>query len=361
MKIGLIGLNRTGKTTLFSLLTGKEDAGSFSSGKSSANIGTCTVPDERIDFLSDICKPKKTTYAKIELTDIAGFSVSSDNINSGASKFLNDVRPCDALVHVLRAFESGSVAHDSGNTDPARDFEAVETEMMFADLEMIEKRIGRIKAGKKVTKEHEVEIAILEKCFEQLESGGSLSDADLTESERILIRGFAFLTEKPRLAVVNLDETQWESKAWHNKDKLYELCNGQNIPVLELCIDTEMEISRLPQEDKQLFMTDLGITQSGVATLAQAAYKLLGLISFMTIGEDEVKAWTIDAGTSAKIAAGKIHTDIERGFIRAEVIKYEDLHELGSAAAVKEKGLFRLEGKDYVVSDGDIINFRFNV
>ena len=361
MKIGLIGLNRTGKTTLFRLLTGKDDSANISGGKGSANIGTCTVPDERIDFLSDLCKPKKTTYAKIELTDIAGFSVSDADHSSGASKFLNDVRPCDAIVHVLRAFESESVIHDSTSIDPARDFDAVETEMLFADLEMIEKRIGRIKAGKKITKEHEAEIDLLERCFKHLESGGSVLDMDLTEQERTVTRGFAFLTEKPRLCVVNLDENQWDQKTWTNKDILHDKCANADIPLIELCVDMELEISRLPQEDKQLFMADMGITQSGVSALAKTAYTLLGLISFMTIGEDEVRAWTIEDGTIAKNAAGKIHTDIERGFIRAEVIKYDNLYELGSVTAVKDKGLFRLEGKEYIVIDGDIINFRFNV
>jgi len=361
MKIGLIGLNQTGKTTLFSLLTGKDDSSGFSSSKESVNIGTCIVPDERIDFLSDIYKPKKTTYAKIELTDIAGFSVSDDSRSSGASRFLNDVRPCDAIVHVLRAFESDSVVHDTGSINPVRDLEAVETEMLFADLEMIEKRIGRIQAGKKVTKEHEVEIALLRRCFEWLEKGGSILDMDLSGQERVYTRSFAFLTEKPRLAVVNLDENQWGSKEYPGKDDLCKLCSNLNIPLLELCVDMELEISRLPQEDKQLFMADMEITQSGIAVLAQAAYTLLGLISFITVGDDEVRAWTIEDGLIAKSAAGKIHSDIERGFIRAEVVKYKNLHELGTMPKVKEKGLFRLEGKEYVVEDGDIINFRFNV
>jgi len=361
MKIGLIGLNQTGKTTLFSLLTGKDDGGLLSGGKGAANIGTCTVPDERIDFLSELYKPKKTTYAKIELTDIAGFSVSDDNHSSGAARFLNDVRPCDALVHVLRAFESDSVVHDLDSIDPVRDLEAVETEMLFADLEMIEKRIGRIKAGKKITKENEVEIALLNRCFEWLEKGGSILDMELSQQERVYTRSFAFLTEKPRLAVANLDETGWESKSYPNHEALCEMCKKLNIPLIELCVDMELEISRLPQEDKELFMNDMGISQSGVTTLAQAAYSLLGLISFITVGDDEVRAWTIEEGTAAKTAAGKIHTDIERGFIRAEVVKYNNLFELGSMPKVKEKGLFRLEGKEYVVEDGDIINFRFNV
>jgi len=361
MKIGLIGLNQTGKTTLFSLLTGRDESANLSGGKGSANIGTCVVPDERVDFLSDLYNPKKTTYAKIELTDIAGFSTSTDGRNSGASRFLNDVRPCDAVVHVLRAFESDAVIHDSGSIDPARDLEAVEMEMLFADLEMIEKRIDRIKAGKKVTKEHETEIALLERCFNWLEEGGSILDMELSEQERVFTRSFAFLSEKPRLAVINLDEAQWESKSYPNQKGLRTLCAKLNIPLLELCVEMELEISRLPHDEKQFFLTDMGITQSGLAVLAKAAYGLLGLISFLTIGEDEVRAWTIENGTVARSAAGKIHTDIERGFIRAEVVKYKNLLELGSMPSVKEKGLFRLEGKEYRVEDGDIINFRFNV
>jgi len=361
MKIGLIGLNQTGKTTLFSLLTGKEDATGLTGGKGSTNIGTCTVPDERIDFLSDLYMPKKTTYAKIELTDISGFSISDNDHSSGSARFLNDVRPCDALVHVLRAFDSESVLHDLGSIDPARDLEAVETEMLFADLEMIEKRINRIKSGKKVTKENETEIALLERCFIWLEEGGSILDMELSEQERVFTRSFAFLTEKPRLAVVNMDEPGWEMQSFPGRDVLQALCRKLSIPLLEICAGLELEISRLPREDRRLFMTDMGITQSGITSVAKAVYSLLGLISFMTIGDDEVRAWTIDEGTSAKSAAGKIHSDIERGFIRAEVIKYESLYEFGSMTRVKEKGLFRLEGKEYIVADGDIINFRFNV
>ena len=360
MKIGIIGLNQTGKTTLFDLLTGKKDGSAAAGGKGSSNVGTGLVPDERIDFLSGLYKPKKTTYAKIELTDVAGFSVSGDSHGS-ATKFLNDVRPCDALVHVIRAFESGVVVHDLETIDPARDLEAVETEMLFADLEMIEKRVGRIKAGKKITKENAEELELLERCYEWLEKGGSILEMSLSDDERTAIRNFAFLTEKPRLAVVNLDESQWESKQWPGQDALRSLCEKLNIPLLELCVEMELEISRLPEDDKQLFMEDMSIGQPGVAVLARAVYGLLGLISFLTTGEDEVRAWTIEKGTNARKAAGKVHSDIERGFIRAEVVKYDSIHELGSMAKVKEKGLFRLEGKEYIVVDGDIINFRFNI
>jgi len=371
MKIGLIGLNRTGKTTLFRLLTGKTDAINESqagfAGKNTVNIGTGIVPDERVDFLSQLYKPKKTTYARIELTDVAGFAVSADDHSGGAARFLNDVRPCDALVHVLRAFESDS----QEGVDPAGDLEAVETEMLFADLEMIEKRIARIKAGKKVTKEHEVEIALLERCYKQLEDGGSILDMEMTEPERISIRGFSFLTEKPRLAVLNIDEEQQSKQhqldvpqnevLFSTSEKLQTLCGKINIPLLTLCAQIEMEINNLPIEDRQEFVEDMGIKEPGIEVLAQAIYKLLGLISFLTVGEDEVRAWTIEKETVAQAAAGKIHTDIERGFIRAEVVKYKDIFELGTMARVKEKGLFKLEGKQYIVEDGDIINFRFNV
>ena len=361
MKIGIIGLNQTGKTTLFNLLTGRDYNEGSSGGKGFANVGTCTVPDDRVDFLSGLYKPKKTTYAKIEIIDIVGFSVSDNANSSGAARFLNDVRPCNAIVHVLRAFESEAVVHAPGSINPARDLEAVETEMLFADLEMIEKRIARIKAGKKVTKEHESEIALLERCFSRLEEGGAIADMDISDEERVLIRGFSFLTDKPRLAVVNLDEAGWRLRTWSNQEELHLLCTKLCIPLLELCIDMELEISRLPQDDKQVFMADMGITQPGITALAKALYNLLGLISFLTIGEDEVRAWTIEDGVVARTAAGKIHTDIERGFIRAEVVKYNNLHELGSMPKVKENGLFRLEGKDYTVVDGDVINFRFNV
>ena len=361
MKIGLIGLNQTGKTTLFNLLTGRGDGTSAAGAKGSANIGTGVVPDERVDFLSDLYKPKKTTHARIEFTDVAGFPMSSDGRNSGASRFLNDVRHCDALVHVLRAFESGSVLHDLDSIDPLRDLSAVETEMLVADLEMIEKRIGRIKSGKKVTKEHEAEISFLERCFNWLDKAGAVRDMELSDDELIAIRSYSFLTDKPRLAVVNSDESQWESKSWPNHDALKSLCAKLNIPLLELCVDSELEISRLPEEDKTLFMEDMGISQPGIEVLTKAVYELLGLISFLTVGEDEVRAWTIDKGTVARTAAGKVHSDIERGFIRAEVVKYDNIKELGSMTKVKEKGLYRLEGKEYVVVDGDIIYFRFNV
>ena len=380
MKIGLIGFNQTGKTSLFELLTGKNSIELAGGGKGASNVGTCFIPDERIDFLSDIFKPKKTTYAKIDITDVPGFAPSVDGNNSAAARFLNDVRPCDAIIHVLRAFESDSVMHNSDSIDPAKDLEAIESEMLFADLEMIEKRIGRINSSKKITKENLAEIALLERCFSHLENGGAIRDMELSEEELLAVRGFSFLTEKPRLVVVNLDENQWaDNKSYPGKEALISILsesdndskstqdpsNSQlsilNSQLIELCVMMELEISKLPIEDRQLFIEDLGITEPGISVLAKAAYGIMNLISFLTYGSDEVRAWTIEDGTIAKVAAGKIHSDIERGFIRAEVIKYSDIFELGSIAKVKDKGLFKLEGKEYVVSDGDLITFRFNV
>ncbi|MGI6607109.1 MAG: redox-regulated ATPase YchF [Peptococcia bacterium] len=357
MKIGLIGLPSTGKTTFFNLLTNaKAETGS---GKTEANMGTARVPDKRIDFLSDLYQPRKTIYAQIDFIDIAGLVSGQDGQKSGSGKFLNDVRVCDALVHVLKAFRDPLT--DEGSINPASDLETVETEILFADMELIEKRIERIRAGKKITKENQEELERLEKCYQVLEEGKSMRDVELSEEERTAMRNYAFLTEKPRLAVVNLDEDQYKTKEYPHRAKLVALCAEKNIPLLEICAQMELEIGELGEEDKALFMADLGLTETGIEVLARNVYAHLGLIAFFTVGEDEVRAWTISQGITAKEAAGKIHSDIERGFIRAEVVKYNDIFTLGSMAKVKDNGLFRLEGKTYIVEDGDIINFRFNV
>lgn len=361
MKIGLIGLPLTGKTTLFNLLTHTKATTGMYASKAEANVGTSRVPDKRIDFLSSLFNPKKTTYAQIEFVDIAGLTATQEGQKSGSAKFLNDVRPCDALVHVIRAFHNSDVPRVVEDFSPAKDLEAVELELLFADLELIDKRIERIKTGKKITKENAAELEILEKCYQALEAGSFISDVKLGDEEQVMLRNYAFLTEKPRLAVVNLDEEQFKTGEYPTKSELQKLCKEKNIPLLEICAQLELEISDLEEEDKRIFMEDLGLMETGIELLARNVYERLGLISFFTVGEDEVKAWTIDKGTSAKGAAGKIHSDIERGFIRAEVVKYKDISELGAMNKVKEKGLFRLEGKEYLVEDGDIINFRFNV
>jgi ribosome-binding ATPase len=352
MKIGLIGLAASGKTTLFSLLT---ESGGDAAARMEAHIGMARVPDGRIDFLSAMYKPRKTIYAQIEFTDIPGFAPGS-----GGHHFLNAARNVDALVQVVRAFANPLVPHPADTIDPGRDLDLLHSELLLADLEIVEKRIERLVSGKqKQTDQNELDL--LRQCQEILEGEGRLDSMALDDTQAELVSGYAFLTLKPLLVVVNLDEEQWRSGDYPGKEKLEKYSAGQSVPLVPVCAKTEMEISTLPPEERAEFMTDLGISETGIDRLARATYEHLKLISFFTVGEDEVRAWTIDQGTSAKRAAGKIHSDIERGFIRAEVVKYGDLHELGAMTKVKEKGLFRLEGKEYVMQDGDIVNFRFNV
>lgn len=360
MKIGLIGLPMTGKTTIFNLLTNAQDDGTGAAGKTEANIGVAKVPDRRIDFLSSIYKPKKTVYATIEVIDIKGYS-SGNKTKGAANPFLEAVRKVDALVHVVRAFRDSNVVHVEGSIDPFRDIETVNLELLFSDLSIIENRIGRIENAKKITKDMAEELKVLKKCRECLENEKLINTLDLTDEEKQYLKTFQFLTERPQILVINLDEEQFRAGNYEGKDKVKKYVEEKNIPLVEICAKTEYEIQQLDEEDKKLFMEDLGITETGISRLATAMYNYLGLISFLTVGEDEVRAWPIKKGTNAKAAGGKIHSDIERGFIRAEVVKFEDFEKLGSMHKVKEHGLFRLEGKDYIVEDGDIINFRFNI
>lgn len=360
MKIGLVGLPLVGKTTFFNLLTHTHaEISSFASGKTASNIGTAKIPDYRIDFLSGLYNPKKTTYAQIDFTDIPG--LFGGDGSGGGNQFLEDVRKVDALVHVVRAFDNSEAHHVEGSVDPMRDIETVNLELLFADLGIIDNRISRIKSGKKITKENLAELEVLKKCKDGLEGGLLIHQIKLTEEEREQLKTFSFLSEKPMILVINIDEDSLNSNSYPQKDDVLMYAKKRSVPVIEICAKTEMEISELDEEDKLMFMEDLGIKRSGIDVLASTAYDYLGLISFLTTGEDEVKAWTIKKGTEARKAAGKIHSDIERGFIRAEVVKFKDLEALGSMAKTKEKGLYRLEGKEYIVQDGDIINFRFNV
>lgn len=352
MKIGLVGLAGSGKTTLFNLLTEKF-GGAASGAKMAANVGMAKVPDGRIDFLSAMYKPRKTIYAQIEFTDLPGLVP-----NQGGHTFLTAVRNVDALVQVVGAFKEAGLA--GAEIDPWRDLETLHTELLFADLEVVEKRIERLESGKK-KKEQEDELELLQKCREILEGEGRLESLVLKEGQAEMISGYAFLTQKPMMVLVNLDEEEWRSKNYPQKEKLEKYSKEQGVPVVEICAKTEMEIGMLEPAERTEFLSEFGITESGIDRLARATYHHLKLISFFTVGEDEVRAWTIEKGTNARRAAGKIHSDIERGFIRAEVVKYQHLHELGSMVKVKEKGLFQLEGKEYIVEDGDIINFRFNV
>lgn len=347
----------SGKTTLFNLLT--EGHTKPAGSKMAANVGMATVPDPRIDFLSAMYKPRKTTYAQIEFTDIPGLSPEADR--QGGNTFLTAVRNVDALVLALRAFHNEQVPHPAITVDPARDLEILHTELVFADLEVVEKRIERLKAGKKVKDTEQAELELLTNCKEVLEGEGRLENLELTPAQAELLSGYCFLTQKPLLLVVNLDEGQWRLGDYPAKAKLEQYSETHQIPLLAICAQTEMEIGQLPPQERVEFLKDFGITERGIDRLARATYAHLNLISFFTVGEDEVRAWAIKKDTNAKKAAGKIHSDIERGFIKAEVVKYQHLHDLGSMARVKEKGLFQLEGKEYIMQDGDIVNFRFNV
>jgi GTP-binding protein YchF len=362
MKIGLIGLPMTGKTTIFNLLTNAVGAETnIASGKTEANIGIAKIPDKRIDFLADIYKPKKTVYATIEVTDIKGFASGGNAKSSGVNPFLESVRQVDALVHVVRAFRAEDIVHIEGNVDPLRDIETVNLELLFSDLSVIENRINRIETAKKITKEMTEELEVLKKCRDCLEKEKLINTLDLTDEEKQHLKTFQFLTERPLVLVINLDEDQFKAGNYQDKEKIIKYAEEKNITLVEICAKTEFEIAQLEEEDREMFMEDLGITETGISRLAEAMYSYLGLISFLTVGEDEVRAWPVKKGISAKEAGGKIHSDIERGFIRAEVVKYTDFETLGSMQKIKEKGLFKLEGKEYLIEDGDIINFRFNI
>lgn len=361
MEFGIIGLPTVGKTTLFNLLTQANlSTAAFMSGKAEAHSRIARVPDGRIDYLSEMWRPRKTTYAQIKVTEVPGLVQGSSQGMGVGNAFLNAIRQVDALVHVVRAFANDEVQHPADSINPIRDIDTVNVELLLADLQLVENRIKRINEGKK-KKEQELELALMERLQQALENSQPIQSLALSPEERGLIANYAFLTERPQILVINLDEEQFKSGDWPGAAAVKAYAAERKIPLLELCARIEMEISQLDPADRDLFMADLGITESGISRLARAAYDHLGLISFLTVGEDEVRAWTIRQGTTAKEAAGKIHSDIERGFIRAEVVAYNDLKAAGSMAKARDQGHFRLEGKEYIVHDGDIINFRFNV
>lgn len=362
LSCGIIGLPTVGKTTFFNLLTNLNmETSAFYSGKTSTNINTATVPDERVDYLTNMFHPKKTTYAQIEIIDVPGLVKGASQGQGTGNEFLGAVQDTDALVHILRAFKNPQVLHVDDTIDIIRDLETVNMELLFADLQLIETRLARINSGKKKKMENPLEETVLLQIQEALENEQPINTIDFSSEEREAIKHMTFLTDKPMLLVVNLDEDQFKKGIYPQKEALQAYGEEHQMIVLEICAQVEAEISQLDGEDKLLFMEDLGVTKGGIHRLAQAIYELLGLISFLTTGEDEVKAWTISKDLPAKKAAGKIHSDIERGFIRAEVVAYDDLKKAGSMAKARELGLFRLEGKEYLVADGDIINFRFNV
>lgn len=362
MKIGLIGLPSVGKTTLFNLLTNSNiETTGFSQGKIEANIGIAKVSDNRLPFLKDLYNSKKIVPAVIEVIDVPGLVKGSSKGKGVGNQFLDNIRKVDVLVHIVRAFRGPEVIHVDGDLDIMRDIENLNMELLFADLSVIENRLARINKTKKPTKENLEELPVLEKCQEGLENGLLIHNISFDDEEKEILKTFNFLSEKPIIYVVNLDEDQLLQGDYENKDDVINFVKEANSPLIELCIKTEMEINQLDLEDRVMFLEDLGIDESGIDKLSRTAYDYLGLISFMTCGPQEIHAWTIRKDTIAKEAAGKIHTDIEKGFIRAEVCAYDDLKDHGSMVKAKEKGLVRLEGKEYIVQDGDIIDFRFNI
>lgn len=350
MQLGILGMPMVGKTTIFELLT--ENTGKATvTGKT--NTAMARVPDYRVEKLSEYYKPKKTTYAQLEIVDIPGLVPGGEK---ATTVFLEAVRQADALLLVIRAFSDGQ----ADGINPVSDIETLNYELLLADLDLIEKRLQRINQSKK-RKQLEKEHGLLEKLQDALENEKHLSSVELDNEEQDIMKTYQFLTNKPVLICLNLAEDDMMEKNYPGRDELLAYLQERGLKMVEVSAEIEKEIAELDGEEKEMFMQELGLQESGVLRIARSVYESLGLISFITSGEDEVKAWTIKSGTIARNAAGKIHSDIERGFIRAEVIKYEDFIQLGSMNAVKEKGLFKLEGKEYLVKDGDLINFRFNV
>ncbi len=358
MKTAIVGLSAVGKSTLFGLLTGA--AAPVRSGRPEARVGIAKVPDSRVDRLAEIYHPKKTTHATVEYVDVPGVAKGE-----GASLVdLPALRGIDALLHVVRAFESEAVPHPDGSVDPLRDAKMVELELILADLGAVERRIERLEANiKKANRAEDVaERAVFLKLKAHLEGERPLRELELSDEERRRLRGYALLSEKPLLLAVNLGEGQIkDATALVERSGLAAFAARPGCALCPVSAPIEAEMAQLPPEDARIFREDLDLEEPGLDRVIRTSYALLGLVSFLTAGADECRAWTIRRGTKAQLAAGTIHSDIERGFIRAEVVAFDDLLAAGSIAACREKGTLRLEGKDYVVRDGDVINFRFNV
>lgn len=364
MKLGIVGLPNVGKSTLFNAITkaGAESA-NYPFCTIEPNVGVVSVPDHRLNILKDINSSERVLPAVIEFYDIAGLVKGASKGEGLGNKFLSHIREVASIVHVVRCFDDSNITHVSGNVDPLRDIEIINLELIFSDFEMIEKRIEKTEKLFKGDKSLEPELRLLERVRDALEEGISARVLECTEDEAEMLKTFNLLSSKPTIYVANVSEDDLADNGVNNPyvQTVKEFARNENAEVVVICAKIEAEIAELDEDEKQMFLEELGLKQSGLERLIQASYSLLGLISYLTAGPKEVRAWTIKKGTRAPEAAGKIHTDFEKGFIRAEVVAFDDLAELGSNTAAKEKGLVRLEGKEYIVQDGDVILFRFNV